>query len=345
MAHTTAVDNVSLVSGSQQPTGLTRAPTRNSRKSFFDADIFTKRSDGILVPNPTTIRAMMPALMPGRNESAVTHEQVFDLRRTLPFMDAYNEANPSAPIKLFDLIIAAIARVGHERPGMTRFVAGGRLYERKEHTVSFVVKRERADYAALRTVKFKVTPNEPFKSVVQRLRDGIGEERTDKGARPVEKEVKWFLKMPRLLLAAVVKLAKWLDYFGMFPKFMMENDPMFSSVFVTNVGSLGIDRVFHHLYEYGNIGLFCAVGLVKPEVVVGANRHPEVTDTVHLYWTFDERANDAHYCVESLQRVQAYVENPEMLVAEIDTEALADRLHRDRRDAQAARDVETAANL
>lgn len=338
MTNTTAVDsNSSLVSN--QPSSLSARPAKRSR-SWFDADLYTKRSDGTLVDTATVVRRMMPYIMPGRNEAAVTHEQVFDLRRTLPFLDAYNEAHPDAPLKVFDLIIAAISRVGVQRPGMIRFVAGGRLYDRKEHSISFAVKRERADYAALRTVKFKVIPNEPFESLVARMRDGVHTERTDRGARPVEKEVKWFLKVPGWMLSGLVKLARVLDYFGLFPKFMMENDPMFSSVFVANIGSLGIDRVQHHLYEYGNIGLFCAVGLIKPEVVVGPNRQPEVTDTVHLNWTFDERANDAHYCVESLMRVQEYVENPETLIAPLSDSVVEERLARDRRDAQAAQAME-----
>jgi hypothetical protein len=276
----------------------------------------TRRPDGTVVSDLTLMRRMMPFVMPTRAESTVFHEQIVDLRRTLPFLEAWSAAHPQAPLKLFDLVICAVGRALHRRPGLSRFVAGGRLYERREQHISFAVKRERVDHAALRTVKLAVRADEPLPELAARLRACIEGARHDAALRPEEREMRHLLRAPPIALRWLVRLARWLDAWGLFPAWMMRDDPLFASVFVANLGSLGIDRVFHHLYELGTVGLFCVVGEVKPAVVVGPTRQPEVTDTVRLGWTFDERIADAHYCVEGLRLVQEALENPSLMLSD-----------------------------
>ena len=50
-----------------------------------------------------------------------------------------------------------------------------------------------------------------------------------------------------------------------------KRDPLYASAFVANMGSLGLDAPFHHLYEYGGISIFAGFGGVKNEVVVRNN--------------------------------------------------------------------------
>ena len=257
---------------------------------------------------------MMPYLMRSRSESVVFHEQLLHVRETLAFIERWNAATPEQPIKLFDIVTAAIAQTLRERPGLDRFVAGGKIYQRRQTHVSFAVKRAKHDYAALRTVKLLVQDGESFTDFCTRLRRAIDKERCETQLRPVEKEVRFFLAIPGALLAAGVWLARMCDWWGLFPAALIKNDPLYASVFVANVGSLGISRVRHHLYEYGTVSLFCAVSEVADEVIVGPLSEPVTAPVLRLNWTFDERINDAHYCVESLRRVHDYVVNPNMLL-------------------------------
>jgi hypothetical protein len=107
-----------------------------------------------------------------------------------------------------------------------------------------------------------------------------------------------------------------LDRWNLLPGAVTRNDPMYASLFVANLGSVGIDRAWHHLYEYGTVSLFAALGEVRKSVVVGDGGAPEVRDTVRLRYAFDERINDGFYCAASLGIVRDYVEDPSLFAAQ-----------------------------
>jgi hypothetical protein len=97
---------------------------------------------------------------------------------------------------------------------------------------------------------------------------------------------------------------------------MLDADPMYASAFVANLGSIGLDAPFHHLYEYGTIPLFVAIGRVQKEVVVGQGGQPAVEDCLTIRYSFDERIADGFYCAGSLQHFKNLVEQPWLLEEE-----------------------------
>jgi hypothetical protein len=273
-----------------------------------------RRADGVVMKRLPPVRVLMPYLMRGRNESVVYHEYVLDLTRTTPWLKAYNDARPGGPkATLFHLFLWGCARALHERPGLNRFVNNGRIYERKGVQLSFAAKRGFRDDAPLATIKKEFPKDEPFEECVQRLAAHIKEGRGDK-PRPVDKEVKLVTRLPGWLLHAALALLRFLDRHNLLPGFMMRTDPMYASLFAANLGSVGIDNTFHHLYEYGTVSLFGVLGTTGPKLFVGADGKPEVREAVQVRWTFDERVNDGLYCVGSLQIVKDSVEDPERVI-------------------------------
>ena len=89
------------------------------------------------------------------------------------------------------------------------------------------------------------------------------------------------------LAEAAARLLGRLDHFNLLPAFFIQDDPLYISVFVANLGSLKMGAAYHHLYEYGNCPLFLVLGQVedRPGVVEGrvevqtAKDHPP-TDPV-----------------------------------------------------------------
>lgn len=272
-----------------------------------------RRPDGDLIRDLPAVRRMMPYLMPTRNESVVHHEQWIDLAHTRPFIEAWN-AQHDTKLTLFHLVLAALARVMHERPGLNRFVSGGRIYQRKGVQLSFAAKQRFEDHAPIVTVKLAAPKDEPLEAFASRLQADVGVGRSGK-ERAVDKEVRLALLLPGFVLGAAVRLLRRLDAWNLMPGAMIENDPMYASVFAANLGSLGIDRTYHHLFEYGTIGVFAVIGVAGPNVVPGADGRPEVRDLLPIRYTFDERTNDGFYCARSLDLVRRYVEQPERLVA------------------------------
>lgn len=252
--------------------------------------------------------------MTRRNESVVYYEQVLDLARTLPFLDEWNRTH-DRKLTLFHLVVAAAGKALHARPGLNRFVSGGRIYQRRGAQVAFAAKKQFRDDAPIVTVKMDLHEGEPLEETSRRIHEAVGEGRSDR-ERGVDKEVKLGVALPGFLLAFVLWLLRTLDRWNLLPGALTRNDPMYCSAFVANLGSLGLDRAWHHLYEYGTCSLFAVIGAVKKRLVAGANGTPEARDTVRLRYSFDERINDGFYCAASLEIVRRYVEDPAWFASE-----------------------------
>jgi hypothetical protein len=104
-----------------------------------------------------------------------------------------------------------------------------------------------------------------------------------------------------------------LDYFGLLPASFIKGDGLYASVFLANLGSIGFDSVYHHLYEWGNVPIFVVIGKIKKEPVVGPDGRLEVQDVMDLKFTLDERITDGIYFVATIDMFRDLVENPEKL--------------------------------
>ncbi len=269
-----------------------------------------RRPDGVLIRGLSPERRIMPYLMQGRNESCVYHEQTYDIGKTRRWLRDFNRASPPQSATMFHLFLWVCGQGLHLYPHMNRFISGGRLYQRKGSHVSFAAKREFSPTAPLVTVKKSFERNEPFARAVKTMTDLIGEGRSGK-PRQVDKELGLALLLPGLLLRLVLWLLRGLDRLNLMPGAMIAGDPMYASLFVANLGSVGLDNTFHHLYEYGTVSLFAALGTQKKGLVVGRDGNPEVTDLMQVRWTLDERIIDGFYAGEALRYVQKVMEDPE----------------------------------
>jgi hypothetical protein len=266
-----------------------------------------RRSDGDLVLGEAPVRRIMPYLMRGRNESCVYQESVYRVSAARTWLKAYNRAHhPRAT--LFHLVAYAVAVALQERPRLNRFVSGGRIYQRRGVSVSFVVKTAFTDDGSGATVKLLAQPGEAFPVWSARISAEVDEARAT--VRPVDREVALVMKLPGFLVRGLVAVAKGLDHWNLYPAFMIRNDPMYSTIFLANLGSVNVSDVFHHLYEYGTTSIFGTVSV--PRVMVfpekdGAGVEPGLS----VRWTFDERVDDAFSCARSLALVQKIIEDPD----------------------------------
>jgi pyruvate/2-oxoglutarate dehydrogenase complex dihydrolipoamide acyltransferase (E2) component len=94
---------------------------------------------------------------------------------------------------------------------------------------------------------------------------------------------------------------------------MVREDPLYASVFLANLGSIGLEAPFHHLYEYGTVPLFAVIGRISKEPIVDADGALAVGQVVHLRYTLDERIADGFYCARSLELLRELLEHPERL--------------------------------
>jgi hypothetical protein len=270
-----------------------------------------RRADGDLVRKETPVRAFLPYMMLGRNESIIYHEAHYDISRTRAFLRAFNHQHErEQPATLFHLFLWSCAQALADRPGLNRFVSGGRLYQRKGMFISFAAKKEMDDDAPLVTVKLEFFKGEPFADCVKRIVSSIGSSRGGEAQR-VDKELALALMLPGPLLRLVMSLIRFLDRVNLLPGWYIRPDPMYTSMFVANLGSVGLDRTSHHLYEYGTAAMFAALGAPRKQLCPDRAGTPVVRDILEVRWSLDERVNDGLYCARGLAHMKKIFENPE----------------------------------
>lgn len=262
------------------------------------------RPDGELVGDAPPLRRMMPHIMPTRAGSTVYFDQRLDVTRTLPWV-------AERGITLFELMLAAYVRTLAARPDMHRFVVGRRLYQRRHLELSFAVKKRFEDGAGITTVKVRFDPEDGIDDVSRRVKEAVGVGRGD-SATTSEKEMGLLTRLPRSLTRALVSAQRGLDYFNLLPEALLRDDPLYASMFLANLGSVGLQAAYHHLYEYGTIPLFGVIGRIH-EAPVAVDGRIEARKVVDVRYTYDERIADGWYAARSLELFEGWVEDPDTL--------------------------------
>jgi len=269
--------------------------------------VFRRRPDATLVPGLSATRRFMPILSPRRNDNLVWFELEVEVERALEWAaEASARRAPERPITLFHVILAALARMLHERPRLNRFTAGGRLWQRDGIWLSLSAKQRFDEDAPLFTVKRRVDPALPLEAMVDTLLDSLASGRRGE-ATTSDREVAGLLRLPPWLARIGIQLADLADSLGLLPRALLDADPLNASAFVANLGSVGLEAGYHHLWEHGNCPIFCVIGRVKPG--------PAGRRKATLKFTYDERVEDGLYCARSLDLLRELIECPEKLDA------------------------------
>ena len=269
--------------------------------------MFKRRSDATLVRDVPAYRQMMPFLMRTRTESAVYFDVEIDLEETEAFIDAFNTAH-STRITVFHVITWATVRMLAAHPKLNRFTAGGRLWQRKGIWISYSAKKRLDHESPVVLVKKRFDPDHSLAEMLEEMTPQLAEHRSDKRSH-VDKELDTLLALPPSGLSLLMRMARRLDSVGLLPAAFIERDPLFASFFIANLGSVGLDAAYHHLFEYGSIPVFCVIGQTRETAqVVGGEVLPRRTLT--LRYSYDERVEDGLYAAAALQTLRGIVESP-----------------------------------
>lgn len=255
------------------------------------------------------LRHFMPFLLPRRNDAVVYFEHRLDLHQTLDYLDRWND-DPARPrLTLFHLLMTALARTLHERPQVNRFVTGRRIYQRNAVEISCSVVKAKNDDARLSVTKQRYQPEQGIIATRALIEKAVATGRSNQRSVS-EKEVALVTLLPRLLVPLVIRGQRLLDYFNLLPAAMIRNDPLYASAMVSNLGSIGIDAAYHHLFEHGTVSVFMAIGKVTRIPVASDDDSIEVRPVMTLRFAFDERIADGYYAARSFDLFQGLAEQP-----------------------------------
>ena len=263
------------------------------------------------VPGLTTI---MFHIMPKRTESEVYLYDKIDATDLLKFIEKKNAGHPNYKTTVFHCFVLAVARMIRERPKMNRYVQGRRLYERDEISMSFLAKRRFADDAEEAFMMVVPKDYDNIDTVSHKIYGDLTEvRRHEHSTGGMDATVDSFAKIPRLLLMIVVRIIRWLDFWGLVPKALKEGDSNYSTVLLSNLGSIKGPAVYHHLTNYGTNSIMITVGTLHKEEMVMPDGTKQIRDVLDFGATLDERIADGFYFVRSLRLVKYIFAHPELL--------------------------------
>lgn len=282
--------------------------------------MFGKRSDGRVLKTLAPEFKLMPSLMSERSDAHVYFNQ--DVK-----IDAINEyivkkQEEGIKFSIMEVIIAAIVRIIATRPQLNRFVMHGRTYARNHICISLTIKKSMTDDAEETTVKFYFDGTENIFEIKEKISQLLTENKKEEKNNGTDKLARMLTMVPTPIIRSAVGLIKWLDKHNHLPKSIIKVSPFHTSCYLTNVGSLGIDSIYHHLYNFGTTSMFFAIGKKKKSYMYEDDEIRQER-VINLAFVGDERICDGHYYAMSFRTLNRLLSHPEMLESNL-TEIVQD---------------------
>ena len=279
---------------------------KNDRRRFGD------RKDGRLLRSLPAYTTFTPYIMPTRNDALNLYEEsmeVTEVDRRLRRLrvDGYKG------IGILHFMIAAYIRLVSMLPGLNRYVAGRRIYAANDITVVMTIKRALTIDATETSIKVHFEPTDTIFDVYRKMNEKIDEVKASEEHNNTEDVAEALSRLPRFILRFVIGVLRMMDYFGWLPESLVEASPFHGSLIVTDLGSLRIKPVFHHIYNFGTLPVFIAFG--AKHHVYELDRHGNMVDRkyVDCKFTIDERTADGHYWAQAFQAWRYIFQHPEIL--------------------------------
>lgn len=270
------------------------------------------RIDGRRVRGIDPMAKLSPYFMPNRNGANILLKDKIDTT----VMEDFIHQKRREGYKRFGtthVLLASYARTVAELPGLNRFISGQRIYTRFKIVVNMVVKKELNKESPDTVIKIILDPRDTAIEVYRKFEEKLDEIYTPTLDSNFDKLAEKFDYIPGLLLKFVIWLLKCMDYFGNLPAAATDLSPFHGSLFITSMGSLGIPPVYHHLYDFGNVPIFCAFGFRQTSTEILEDG--EIRKRKYLDYSFvsDERIVDGFYYAAALKKMRSYMSNPERL--------------------------------
>ena len=270
-----------------------------------------KRRDGKRVRWPDGYHNILPYIMPKRTEAEVSMTEQFDVTDLVKYMAERNEKE-GTNLKIFHAICTAVARTVYHRPKLNYFISGRTYYERPDITLSFVVKQRFEDEADETLMFLKVDPDMNFDSISKLIIGDVKKVRKEK-SNDLDKLMNFVGSLPRPFLEAFFGTLKVLEYHGIMPKGLTAGDPNYSSVLLSNLGSIRSDSCYHHLSNYGTCSVMITIGVLHKEQKLMDDGTWQERDVINCTFTIDERLADGFYFAKSLRIAKHMLEHPEVM--------------------------------
>ncbi|MEA4964519.1 MAG: 2-oxo acid dehydrogenase subunit E2 [Oscillospiraceae bacterium] len=270
------------------------------------------RKDGYLLRDLDGMHFIVPLIYPNRCDNEAFLSERIDLTNADAYLAKRNVENPEFQYTVFHLIVAAMIKTITLRPKMNRFIANKNMYQRNEVSASFVVKKQFSDEAQEGLAFVHATEKTTLETIHQDIYRQVIDCRSGKGDSSSD-SMDVLNRMPRFLSKFLVWIITRLDVHGKVPNFLIATDPYYSSIVLTNLGSIKLHSGYHHLTNWGTNSVFVAIGAIKKRPFYDDDGNATMKNSIDLGLTIDERIADGYYYSKTVKLLRHLLENPELL--------------------------------
>ncbi len=271
------------------------------------------RRDAIWLKELPAMNRIMPGIMPNRADNEAYINVDIDLRPLDAYLAKKNAGRETDKYTYFHVISAAIARAFVLRPRMNRFICNRKVYQRRKLSVAFVVKKQFNDRSEEGLAFLTYDDTETMDSYHGKIMDKIHLNRRDDIKDTSSDAMDIITKLPQWLINIVIDVILWMDKHGWCPDDLIGTDPNHASIFLSNLGSIGLEGGYHHLVNWGTNSCFIVLGKKYMKMEYKKDGSSDLHEVIPMGITLDERIADGYYYSGTVALVKTLLENPDLL--------------------------------
>ena len=270
------------------------------------------RYDGRRLRTLNAFYQIIPYIMRTRVDSQDYYEDRFEITPAERWLRSLRDRGHT-DIGFLHLFMAATVRTISQYPRLNRFVAGQRIYARNEILITLAIKKRLDEDGLETTVKIPFTAYDTIFDISEKVNKAVDSNKDTGTSNSTDNTARLFMIFPRWLIRFLMLVLRVLDYRGLLPKAVHKASPFHSSAFITDLGSLGIKPIYHHIYEFGTTSLFVAFGGKERENEISENGEIIKKKYIPVKVVNDERICDGHYYASAFKYMRSLFRDPELL--------------------------------
>lgn len=270
------------------------------------------RRDGKRIKEINSSNILMPYILPKRGDSEVYMNYKLDVTNLVKYVEKKKKENPNEKLTYFHIFVTAIGKIIYNRPLLNRFVVNKQYYQRNNVSVSFVAKTEFTDKSEELMSTVIIEKNDTLDSVRKKVLNKVTKVRSNSN-NSTDKAIELIGKLPKIIRDIGLKVFFWMDKRDLLPKSMCEDNIYYSTVLVSNLGSIECGAIYHHLTEFGTNSIVITIGDIHKEKIIDKDGNEELRDICEFGICLDERIADGFYFIKSIKLLEDIFNNPEKL--------------------------------
>lgn len=276
---------------------------------------FLDRKGAKRVKDLTGMAQICIDLKPNRCDSDVYINQKMDVTNLVKYIEKRKENKDG--ITYFHAFVTAIGKTFYNRPKLNRFVSNRHVFEHEDVVVSFVAKVTFDDRSEELMLMVPIKENDNIDTISKWIKDNVDSIRNKTSKKEGANDaIDTLGKLPNIIRIPVIGLFKWCDKKGILPASLIKDNLYYSSIIVSNLGSIKCGAIHHNITNFGTCSALATMGEIKTEEIIDENGKKKQRKICEFGINFDERIADGYYFAKSVKFIQYIFDNPELLEQE-----------------------------